>query len=118
MINPDSSEISDDGPDNLDDIYKGSFKDLDWSVTRNGESFSHEDSLAVRNHSPDGFSWGYSGSGPSQLALAILLQETDVETAERLYPAFRDDVVINWPMESDWELTSQEVEDFLVCSMQ
>jgi hypothetical protein len=24
------------------------------------------------NHSPDGFEWGYSGSGPAQLALAIL----------------------------------------------
>lgn len=25
------------------------------------------------NHSPDGFEWGYGGSGPAQLALAILL---------------------------------------------
>jgi len=23
------------------------------------------------NHSPDGFEWGYGGSGPAQLALAI-----------------------------------------------
>ena len=34
-----------------------------------------EESLKLRNHSPDGFSWGYNGSGPSQLALAILLNE-------------------------------------------
>jgi hypothetical protein len=27
---------------------------------------------AVWNHSPDGFEWGYFGSGPAQLALAIL----------------------------------------------
>jgi Family of unknown function (DUF6166) len=27
----------------------------------------------LRNHSPDGFEWGYGGSGPSQLALAILV---------------------------------------------
>src|SRR5262245_12952424 len=26
----------------------------------------------IRNHSPTGFSWGYDGSGPAQLALAIL----------------------------------------------
>ena len=26
----------------------------------------------IMNHSPNGFSWGYSGSGPAQLALAIL----------------------------------------------
>lgn len=25
------------------------------------------------NHSPDGFAWGYSGSGPAQLALALCL---------------------------------------------
>ncbi len=31
-------------------------------------------SWAVYNHSPDGFNWGYGGSGPAQLALAILLE--------------------------------------------
>ncbi len=28
--------------------------------------------LELRNHSPTGFNWGYAGSGPCQLALAIL----------------------------------------------
>lgn len=28
--------------------------------------------LDVRNHSPTGFEWGYSGSGPAQLALALV----------------------------------------------
>lgn len=28
--------------------------------------------LDLANHSPCGFEWGYSGSGPAQLALAIL----------------------------------------------
>jgi hypothetical protein len=27
----------------------------------------------VRKHSPDGFEWGYDGSGPAQLALALVL---------------------------------------------
>ena len=35
-----------------------------------------EESWTYRIHSPDGFQWGYSGSGPSQLALAILLRMT------------------------------------------
>lgn len=26
----------------------------------------------LRNHSPDGFAWGYGGSGPAQLSLALL----------------------------------------------
>lgn len=28
--------------------------------------------LEIRSHSPTGFEWGYGGSGPAQLALAIL----------------------------------------------
>jgi hypothetical protein len=27
--------------------------------------------LDLRNHSPDGFEWGYGGRGPAQLALAL-----------------------------------------------
>lgn len=33
-----------------------------------------EESQAYRNHSPDGFAWGYGGSGPAQLALAVMLE--------------------------------------------
>jgi hypothetical protein len=33
-----------------------------------------DDSQAYRNHSPDGFAWGYGGSGPAQLALAVMLE--------------------------------------------
>ena len=32
---------------------------------------SPKQSQNLKNHSPTGFSWGYGGSGPSQLALAI-----------------------------------------------
>jgi len=39
---------------------------------RRGGSRKLSPRLGVINHSPDGFSWGYSGSGPAQLALAIL----------------------------------------------
>ena len=31
-------------------------------------------SQKVYNHSPDGFDWGYGGSGPAQLALAICIE--------------------------------------------
>lgn len=37
-----------------------------------GERIDPAESLAVRNHSPTGFAWGYGGSGPAQLALAVL----------------------------------------------
>lgn len=44
----------------------------------NGSAVVHIDGAPLHprndlvNHSPDGFEWGYAGSGPSQLALAIL----------------------------------------------
>ena len=37
---------------------------------------SLEKSLKVVDHSPDGFQWGYLGSGPAQLAAAILNETT------------------------------------------
>lgn len=62
-----------------------------------GISLPLEPSLAVWNHSPTGFSWGYGGSGPAQLALAILLRFTDRETASRLHMDFKWDHVARWP---------------------
>ena len=35
---------------------------------------SPDRSRAVYDHSPTGFEWGYGGSGPSQLSLAILIE--------------------------------------------
>ena len=44
----------------------------------------------LRNHSPDGFSWGYAGSGPSQLSLALLADALgDDDLALRHYQQFK-----------------------------
>ena len=48
--------------------------------------------------SPSGFNWGYGGSGPAQLALAILLRATDHETAVAYYQAFKWDVIAKLPL--------------------
>lgn len=54
-------------------------------------------SLKIRNHSPDGFSWGYHGSGPAQTALAICLHILKNHyVAEALYQNFKDDFVATW----------------------
>jgi len=45
-------------------------------VLLDGKVLTPHRSWKVKNHSPDGFSWGYGGSGPSQLALAIMLELT------------------------------------------
>ncbi|KKN63534.1 hypothetical protein LCGC14_0501240 [marine sediment metagenome] len=46
----------------------------DRSVLLNGVLLDPKKSQKIRNHSPDGFNWGYGGSGPAQLALAIYLE--------------------------------------------
>jgi Family of unknown function (DUF6166) len=56
-------------------------------------------SQEVWNHSPGGFAWGYGGSGPAQLALAILLRFTDAETAVRLHQTFKFEHVAKWPQD-------------------
>ena len=45
-------------------------------VYLDGKFLDPSPSLKVRNHSPDGFNWGYGGSGPAQLALAVMLRVT------------------------------------------
>lgn len=50
--------------------------------------------LDLRGHSPDGFEWGYGGSGPSQLALAILAHYLrDDARALRIYQSFKHDAI-------------------------
>lgn len=73
-----------------------------------------EASLEVKSHSPDGFAWGYGGSGPSQLALAIMLIETpDEETALKYYQDFKGEVIARFNIDSNWTLTSYDVQTWL-----
>lgn len=50
--------------------------------------------LDLVNHSPDGFEWGYSGSGPAQLAVAILADFCGKDSkALKLHLVFKDEVI-------------------------
>ena len=77
------------------------------TVTRpDGSELDFAPSLAVRNHSPAGFSWGYNGSGPAQLALALLLDAIgDPGVALDHYQEFKTDHVAGWPSPGGWVLT-------------
>ena len=71
------------------------------------------ESQKIRNHSPDGFSWGYGGSGPAQLALAILLAfNLSKQTAQTLYQSFKWDVIAKLP-QGDFELEDKKVRDWI-----
>lgn len=73
------------------------------TVWLDGKKLDPAKSQKVYNHSPTGFSWGYAGSGPAQLALAILLELTDKATAQRNYQRFKFDVIASAP-QTDFEV--------------
>ena len=77
-----------------------------------GGRLNPAESLAVARHSPNGFGWGYGGSGPAQLALAILLRATARETAVAHYQAFKWDVIAKLP-QADFSLRLAKVRDWL-----
>jgi hypothetical protein len=92
--------------------YKGKREGWIKLVTKDGNVFGHAESLKVVNHSPDGFEWGYGGSGPAQLALALLLDVTgNAAVADRLHQAFKWEWVAKWGEE--WSITTEEIKLWL-----
>jgi len=73
---------------------------------------SPEPSQKLRNHSPSGFNWGYSGSGPAQTSLALLLDATsNPKTALGYYQQFKWDKVAGWGKK--WTLLRSELLEWL-----
>ena|SRR3990167_5543552 len=75
----------------------------------------------VRNHSPDGFTWGYGGSGPAQLALAMLLHYFEIVAgmrpqaarvmAERYYQDFKFGTIARLDKDTDFRIEAQQIAD-------
>lgn len=66
--------------------------------------------LDIINHSPDGFQWGYHGSGPAQLALAMLADFTgDRILAVRLHQPFKRLLIAGLAKDEGWTLTGDQV---------
>ena len=100
------SRISDGGPQPV--MVSGEF----LSPLKDGQFLSPLRSQVLYNHSPDGFQWGYGGSGPAQLALALLLDCSTEELAMRHHQAFKVEFVANWG--DEWQITSTEIRAWLV----
>lgn len=75
----------------------------------------------VFNHSPSGFEWGYFGSGPAQLALALLYDHlkrhrpdwgeiTLEEESIFWHQRFKFEFVGKWDQARNWELSSEDLE--------
>jgi hypothetical protein len=66
------------------------------------------------SHSPTGFEWGYAGSGPAELARAIVKDITGVEQPEsRVYQRFKFKVIATLPTDG-WRLTETEIRAVLL----
>lgn len=65
--------------------------------------------------SPSGFQWGYGGSGPAQLAVALLAHAYDEEFAAEHYQWFKRDVVSELH-EDGWTLSKNEIEQFVAAN--
>lgn len=76
-----------------------------------GEQYflSPSKSQAVYNHSPDGFSWGYHGSGCAQLALAVCLELVDKDTALRNYQKFKELVIAKGNMSTNMLIENLQI---------
>lgn len=70
-------------------------------VFLDGKPLDPRPSQKVYNHSPDGFNWGYGGSGPAQLALAVMLALTHKAGN---YQEFKSRVIAAIPNGEDFEI--------------
>ena len=70
-------------------------------VSLDGRIFDPKPSQKHHNHSPDGFNWGYGGSGPAQLALAIMLKLTGKADG---YQDFKFKIIAGIPIGKDFDI--------------
>ena len=91
--------------------YEGRRQGYVVSATVDGRRLNPR--LDLWNHSPTGFEWGYGGSGPAQLALAILADHChNDEQALNFYQRFKWAVIAELPYRG-WTLTSDQIDQVL-----
>jgi len=98
-------------------IYTG---DRSWGSTAEGGRIVKKDGVPLSpaasqelwNHSPNGFEWGYDGSGPAQLALALLLDVIgDKYLALYHYQRFKGQRVALF--EDSWKMSTQVILEWI-----
>lgn len=79
-----------------------------------GKKLWPSESMRIRQHSSDGFNWGYNGSGPAQLALALMLYFFPEIFAMNNYQEFKADVIATLPLGKDFEITGGLIVDWAI----
>jgi hypothetical protein len=94
-------------------LIEGKRTSLENKIWVDGKQLDPKLSQKIRNHSPDGFNWGYNGSGPAQAALAICLAILpEAWMAQALYQSFKCAYVSKWTTYDFFE--EIDITDFLI----
>ena len=107
------------------EYYRGSLREdgKTFVVRPDGTPLPLKPSLALRNHSPSGFQWGYGGSGPSQLAHALLLDrfktlgkesEENMRFLDNIYQAFKRDIISALEIDKPWRISLAEIDEWIL----
>jgi hypothetical protein len=67
--------------------------------------------LDLRNHSPTGFEWGYGGSGPAQLSLALAASRLPDALARTIYQRLKGKLVAG--LDDNWHLSADRLDVLL-----
>jgi hypothetical protein len=108
-----------DRPDLGIPVYRGLVTpgEMGWSVSIEGHPLDPRNDLF--NHSPNGFAWGYAGSGPAQLALALLADyyrrrgmpdRTADQLAVKHHQFFKSAVIVHLERDEPWALTLADID--------
>lgn len=77
-------------------------------VQDNGEEYPLDH---IERHSPDGFNWGFGGSGPADTALSILTDCLGMDQANQLYQLFKWEFVAGWG--DEWSITEEKIREWV-----
>jgi hypothetical protein len=106
-------------------LILGDNKTVSVRVRTNGGDSRH---LAHHvRHSPDGFSWGYGGSGPAELARCILLDAFGVLSCpdspndcqcenrwvDSSYQSFKAETIADLDRDKEWKLGQLDILDWV-----
>lgn len=99
-------------------IYRGKFVDegaggqvITVVYMFGSKKYSTKPLSHIVRHSPDGFNWGYGGSGPADTALSILTDCVGKSVAEAFYQEFKQQFVAGWG--NSFEITEDEIKAWL-----
>jgi len=100
-------------------VFTGTVKDR--KVYCDGEEIANDTKLV--NHSPDGFMWGYNGSGPAQCSFMILFtffakvkgygRDRAIRETRKLYQDFKFRIIGKLSSDEDFMLPAFEIEHWI-----